>query len=203
MTDPRLILASASRTRQTLLRNAGVQFGIETADADEPAIRQAYMSANDTVDFSDLALVLAAAKAEMVSEQHPGHLVIGADQLLVFENQVMAKASDMDQARDRLLRMRGKTHSLESAVCCVQDGKLIWSHTDAAHLTMRDISPEFVGRYLASVGENVLSSVGCYQLEAEGIQLFEKIEGNYFTILGLPMLPLLAFLRKRGLLHNE
>ncbi|MEO1066846.1 MAG: Maf-like protein [Pseudomonadota bacterium] len=195
-----LILASKSAARAEILKNAGLSFEISAADIDERAVEMPLL----TADFSpaDIAAVLAEAKALDVSTRHPGATIIGADQTMSFrkdgERHRFNKPVDMDAARKQLLALRRQTHSLHSAVVCARDGQTIWRHADDAHLIMRDLSPEFVGRYLSAVGEKALQSVGCYQLEGRGIQLFEKITGDYFTILGLPLLPLLAFLRGEG-----
>lgn len=198
MPGERIILASASKSRQTLLANAGVKFETQAANIDEGAIKQAFLDSNDGADPADLAMLLAATKAATVSQTNPTDLVIGADQLLIFENQILSKPPNMDLAHDTLLRFRGKSHVLESAVCCARAGKVVWTASDRATLHVRNFSPEFLGRYLAATGERVLESVGCYQLEGRGIQLFDKIDGDYFTILGLPLLPLLSFLRASG-----
>ncbi len=193
-----IILASASKSRQTLLANAGIEHTVEPANIDEDAVKQAFSKVTDDGENSDLAMLLATTKALTISDQSPSSLVIGADQLLLFEDSVVSKARDMDMARDHLLKFRGKHHTLESAVCCAQDGEIVWNYSDRATMHVREFSPEFLGRYLARVGEKALESVGCYQLEGEGIQLFDKIEGDFFTILGLPLLPLLSFLRENG-----
>lgn len=193
---PPIILASQSRTRNELLRNAGISFSTEAADIDERAAEAPLIAGGMRPD--DIASVLAEAKAQDVSARNPGALVIGADQTLAFGDHCLAKPVSMEAARKVLLDMRGETHALHAAIVCVQDGKTLWRHISSAYLTMRDYSPEFVGRYLADVGEIALTSVGAYQLEGRGVQLFEKIDGDFFTILGLPMLPLLGFLRDQG-----
>src|SRR5690606_26180119 len=137
-------------------------------------------------------------KAVDVSEREPGALVIGADQTLSLGDEVFHKPADMEGARRHLLKLSGRTHQLNSAVVIARDGEVIWRHVGVARLTMRDLDPGFIGRHLSSVGEKARSSVGAYQIEGEGIQLFEKIEGDTFTIVGLPLLPLLAELRSLG-----
>jgi septum formation protein len=126
----------------------------------------------------------------------PGALVIGSDQTLSLEGDIFHKPANMDEARRRLLRLSGKTHELNSAIVLAKDGETLWRHMSIARMTMRDLDPGFVGRHLATVGDRALSSVGAYQFEGEGIQLFERIEGDYFAIIGLPLLPLLAKLRE-------
>ncbi|HRP79946.1 MAG TPA: Maf family protein, partial [Aquamicrobium sp.] len=141
---------------------------------------------------------LAEAKALDVSGRMPGRLVLGADQTLSLGDEVLHKPADMEEARRRLLRLSGRTHELNSAVVLIRDGAVIWRHVGVARLTMRDLDPAFIGRHLSRVGEKALSSVGAYQIEGEGIQLFEAVEGDHFTIVGLPLLPLLAKLRELG-----
>ncbi len=196
LAPPPIILASQSRTRNLLLKNAGIAFTAETADIDERAVEAPLAEAQVPPD--DVALVLAEAKARHVSENRLGALVIGADQTLAFNDECLSKPASVEAARRLLLDMRGQTHALHAAVVCVRDGDVLWRHVSSAYLTMRDYSAEFVGRYLAEIGDLALTSVGAYQLEGPGVQLFEKIDGDFFTILGLPMLPLLAFLRGEG-----
>jgi septum formation protein len=187
----RLVLASASPFRKTMLQNAGLLFEVEPADIDERAVE----SALTDLDAESVATVLAEAKAQDVAGRNPGSIVIGSDQTLSIDDQLLHKPRDMDEARRRLLALSGRTHSLNSAVVLVRDDETLWRHVSVAHLTMRKLDPGFVGRHLANVGERALSSVGAYQYEGEGIQLFERIEGDYFTIVGMPMLPLLQKLR--------
>lgn len=194
-----IILASASPSRAALLRAAGVDVTIEPADVDEPAIRSALESGGGTPP-TDIAEVLGRAKAEMVSSRFPEALVIGGDQLLELDGRIYEKPPDMEAARRTLLELRGKTHHLHASVAVARGGDTLWAHVASAHLTMRDFGPEYVGHYLAQTGDKVLTSVGAYQLESLGVQLFERIEGDYFTILGLPLLPLLDFLRREGAL---
>ncbi|AXS38815.1 Maf-like protein [Breoghania sp. L-A4] len=192
----KLVLASNSPWRATMLRNAGLEIEADPADIDERAIEAPLRAAD--LSAEDIAAVLAEAKATEVASRHPGALVLGCDQVLEFEGETHSKPADMEAARRKLLAMRGMTHHLHSALVIVYDNETIWRHTATATLKMRDFSPEFVGHYLAETGEAALTSVGAYQIERRGIQLFEKIDGDYFTIVGLPLLPLLAFLRERG-----
>ncbi|MEP3431687.1 MAG: Maf-like protein [Roseibium sp.] len=194
-----LVLASGSRIRAELLKNAGLEIEVDPASVDERAVEEPLLEAGFSPE--DIASVLAEAKANDVSERRPDDLVIGADQILAFEGERRTKPDDMEAARRQLLQFSGKTHELLSAVVISRNGEAIWRHVSTARLTMRDLSPEYVGHYLAAAGEDVLSSVGAYQLENIGIQLFEKIEGDYFTILGLPMLPLLGQLRALGVIE--
>ncbi|MHA7775628.1 Maf-like protein [Roseibium sp. M-1] len=188
-----IVLASGSRIRADLLKNAGLSIDVDPADVDERAVEAPLLEAGFPPE--DLASVLAEAKANDVSARRPGDLVIGADQILAFEGERRTKPEDMEAARRQLLAFSGKTHELHSAVVISKGGEAIWRHVSTARLTMRDLSPAFIGHYLAAAGEEVLSSVGAYQLEGLGVQLFEKIDGDYFTILGLPLLPLLGELR--------
>lgn len=195
----KIVLASGSQVRADLMRGAGLTFDVKPADIDERAV-EAALSADD-MPPEDVATLLAESKAEQVSDLDPGALIVGADQVLALGDERFNKPSDMDAARRQLLALSGKTHTLHSAVVCVKGGETLWRHVSTAHLTMRAFDGVCVGRYLASVGEDALKSVGCCQLEGLGIQLFERIDGDYFTILGMPMLPLLSFLREQGLLE--
>ncbi|QBK29264.1 Maf-like protein [Roseitalea porphyridii] len=191
-----LVLASSSPFRAAILRNAGLAIETEAATVDERAIERPLLEAG--LDAADVAQVLAEAKASDVSSRRPGALVIGADQTMTLDGELLHKPADMEQARYRLLAMSGKTHTLHSGLALVRDGETVWRHVAAAHLHVRDLGPALIGRYLASVGDRALQSVGAYQIEGEGIQLFDRIEGDHFTIIGLPLLPLLAELRARG-----
>lgn len=179
-----------------MLENAGVAFDVERPTIDERAVEAPLKDSGATPE--DVALILATAKADDVSERNSAALVIGSDQTLSLDDEVFHKPADMEGARRHLLALSGKTHQLNSAVVLVRDGETLWSHVGIARLTMRDLSPQFIGRYLARVGDKALSSVGAYQIEGEGIQLFERIEGDHFTIVGLPLLPLLKALRDQG-----
>jgi septum formation protein len=192
----RIILASGSPFRRKLLENAGVAFDVVPPAIDERAIEAPLKSSGATPE--DVAQILAEAKASQVSERHLGALVIGSDQTLSLGDEIFHKPADMEGARRHLLALSGRTHQLNSAIAIVKDGATVWRHVDVARLTMRKLEPAFIGRHLARVGEKALTSVGAYQIEGEGIQLFEKIEGSYFTIVGLPLLPLLAKLREHG-----
>ncbi|MDP2120612.1 MAG: Maf-like protein [Hoeflea sp.] len=191
---PRLVLASASPYRKALLANAGLSFDVEPARVDERAIEETL----EGLDAEDTALILAEAKAQDVSGRNPGALVIGSDQTLSLDDRILHKPSDMEQARRRLLDLSGRSHALNSAVVLARDGETLWRHVAVARMTMRKLDPGFIGRHLAHVGDKALTSVGAYQFEGEGIQLFESFEGDHFTIIGLPLLPLLATLRDMG-----
>ncbi|MER8723646.1 MULTISPECIES: Maf-like protein [unclassified Mesorhizobium] len=192
----KIILASGSPFRKALLVNAGITVEAVPASVDERALEAPLQ--NSGVSPEDVALVLAEAKATEVSERRPGALVLGCDQTLSLGDELFHKPADMEGARRHLLALSGKTHHLNSAVVLARDGQVLWRHVGIASLTMRKLDPAFIGRHLARVGAKALSSVGAYQIEGEGIQLFEKIEGDYFTIVGLPLLPVLAQLREFG-----
>lgn len=198
---PPLILASASKIRAKLLEAAGLAFIVEPPGLDESAMRQA-VSGEDSLQPQDVAEVLARAKAEAVSDLAHGAFVIGADQVLALGDEILSKPEGMKGAREQLLTLSGKTHKLHSSVALARDGDIRFAHTEEASLTMRKLSPEFIGHYLAAAGDEIVNSVGAYQLEGLGIQLFEKIEGDYFTILGLPLLPLLDALRREGAIES-
>lgn len=191
-----IILGSGSVFRRRLLENAGVEVEIDGPRIDERAVEASVEDSGLTP--ADLAAILAEAKAVEVSERHPGRLVIGCDQTMALEDRVFHKPADMEAARRQLLALSGRTHELNSAVVLARDGAALWRHVGVARLTMRTLDPAFVGRHLARVGKAALQSVGAYQIEGEGIQLFERVEGDYFTIVGLPLLPLLAELRRLG-----
>ncbi|WP_025029313.1 Maf-like protein [Nitratireductor aquibiodomus] len=193
---PAIVLASGSAFRQKMLRDAGVVFRVERSEIDERAVEKTLEGSG--ADPETLAQVLAEAKAVDVSEREQGALVIGADQTLSLDDEVFHKPADMEGARRHLLKLSGRTHQLNSAVVIARDGEVVWRHVGVARLSMRDLDPAFIGRHLSNVGEKALASVGAYQIEGEGIQLFEKIEGDTFTIVGLPLLPLLAELRRLG-----
>jgi septum formation protein len=194
----KLILASGSPFRKALLENAGVSVEAVPAEVDERALEAPLKESG--VSPEDVALVLAEAKAVEVSERRPGALVLGCDQTLSLGDEVFHKPADMEAARRHLLALSGGTHQLNSAAVLARDGAVLWRHVGVANLTMRKLGPAFVGRHLARVGAKALGSVGAYQIEGEGIQLFEKIEGDHFTILGLPLPPLLEELRREKVL---
>jgi septum formation protein len=190
-----LTLASKSAARGALLRGAGVAFDTADAGVDEDAVKRALQARG--ADPKAVAVALAEAKAKAVSVKAPG-LVIGADQTLDLAGALFDKVATLEAARARLVLLRGRPHQLHSAIAIARGGGVIWREVVSATLTMRDFSDSFLDAYLAANGEMILSSVGCYQLEGEGVQLFESIHGDYFTILGLPMFCLLDFLRGEG-----
>ena len=197
--SPKVILASASKTRATLLKNAGIDAICDPAYVDEDAVKNslAYEGANAT----QVAETLAELKATTVSHRHKDAYVIGADQTLDCDGVWFDKPEDMAQAKDNMKALRGKTHHLNAAVAIVKNGQTVWHYNEAASLTMRDFSNDFLDYYLGICGEDICLSVGGYQLEGAGSQLFSSIQGDYFTILGLPLLPLLDFFRHHGVVR--
>ena len=190
-----LVLASASPSRRKLMENAGLVFDAVAANVDERAVER---DLPPDLAPGDLALELALAKALEVSRRFPTALVIGCDQTMSLGQRVFHKPADRAEARSTLSALRGKEHRLNSGIVLVREGRELWRHLSTADLAMRDFSDAFLERYLERCGEKVMESVGCYQLEGIGIQLFDSISGDYFTILGLPLLPLLAKLRDLG-----
>ena len=191
-----LILASQSRARQALLTNAGISFEAVTAEIDERAVQQASgLSAP-----GEITSLLAREKALSVSARQPGKFVIGADQTLALGDRLFSKPAGRAQAAEQLRTLAGRSHELHSAVAVVRDGKILFEAVAIAGMTMRRLGEAEIDVYLDQAGEAVTSSVGAYQLEGLGVHLFERIEGDHFTILGLPLLPLLAFLRSERLL---
>jgi septum formation protein len=192
------ILASASASRRRVLTQAGVPFTAIAAAIDEDGLKNRLLAAGCAP--SDIAGALAEVKALHVSREHPGALVLGADQTLLLDGALISKCADLDEARALLVRLRGRSHRLVGALSLVRDGAVIWRHVESPQLWMRDFSEAFLDRYLSTEGEGLLSGVGCYKLEGPGAQLFARIEGDYFSILGLPLQPLLAELRRHGVI---
>jgi septum formation protein len=191
-----LVLASRSAVRRSLLEAAGIPIELCPADLNERAV-EARASAQHP---SAIATLLAREKAFSVANAHPGRLVLGADQTLALGGKQFSKPPDRLAARSQLQALRGRTHELHAAIAFVQGGVVAFEHVETARLTMRSFSDAFLDRYLETVGEGALTSVGGYQLEGLGVQLFEHIDGDYFTILGLPLLQALDFMRGRGCL---
>jgi septum formation protein len=194
-----ITLASGSASRRALLVGAGVDAASIKPNVDEDAAKAAMRG--EGMSVRDQAMQLAELKAIKVSARTPG-LVIGGDQMLSLENEAFDKPADLDAARDHLRRLSGKTHSLETAIVVCENGTPVWRHMARPRLTVRPLSDAFIDSYVARVGEALLSTVGAYQLEGLGAQLFTKIEGDYFSILGLPLLPLLDYFRIRGALET-
>jgi septum formation protein len=192
-----LVLASASPFRRKLLEAAGVAFRVAPAKVDEAAIKR---GPGAGLRPAALAETLAGAKAEVVSRERRESLVIGSDQVAALGDRVFDKPANVAEARAHLVELRGKTHRLFTAVALAQDGQVVWRKTESASLTMRRFSDEFLERYLAEGGERLTQMAGAYEIEGRGIQLFERVDGDHFTIIGLPLVPLLAELRARGAL---
>ncbi|WP_019223055.1 Maf family nucleotide pyrophosphatase [Bartonella rattaustraliani] len=198
MTAETLILASLSFYRAQLLKKAGLNFCIEGASFDEREVEKSERTKNS----KDLSCFLASAKAKDVSDRFPNALVIGCDQVLDLEGEVFHKVTSKREAQQRLRDLSGKTHSLHSAIALFQNGQEIWVEAFSASMSVRPLSSDFIERYLTRVGTDVFNSVGVYQIEGEGIHLFEKIDGDFFTIIGLPLLPLLTKLRHLGVIDG-
>jgi len=197
-----IVLASASKVRRRLLQAAGIELEIVPANIDEASIREALLAGGNDVDPGDTAEVLARTKADDVGQRMAGRLIVAGDQILAFDGRIFEKPADHNEARANLLALSGRSHALHSAVVLASDGEIVWAHIDSVQVKFRDLSPEFVGRYMARAGDGVLSSVGCYELEGLGVHLIEHIEGDYFSVLGLPLYALLAELRKLGAIES-
>lgn len=197
MNGASVVLASQSEARARMLQAAGVRFDIEPVRIDEQELRQGFV--NEGARGEEIAAALAEIKALRASGRTE-RLVIAADQILSLDKEIFAKPASLEEARVQLLKLRGQTHELASAVCVAKSGSVIWRKLDTAELKMRRFSDDFLDWYLRRHGDRVMTSVGGYQIEGEGLQLFESIKGDYFTILGLPLTDLLAFLRAHGML---
>jgi septum formation protein len=197
-TEPALILASASTARKAVLEAAGLRFQAMAAAVDEASIKESAMA--EGFPASDAALLLAEAKARRIAARHPEALVIGCDQILTLGDRWFDKPESPAEARAHLQALRGQTHHLVTAVLLWRNGQRIWQHVATPRLTMRPFSDAFLDAYLALEGETVTTTVGAYRLEGPGIHLFDRVDGEHAAILGLPLLPLLGFLRQHGLL---
>jgi septum formation protein len=191
-----LVLASASASRAALLKAAGVSFHADPADLNEDAL----MTQLRGSDAATIAATLAQQKALHVSTRHPGKLVLGGDSVIAFGEEMLSKCATLEEARVLLRRLAGHTHVLVSAAALARDGALLWTHVSPCRMTMRDFSAQFLDDYIAAEGAAILSSVGCYHFEGRGAQLFDRVEGDYFSVLGLPLLAVLAALREEGVL---
>ncbi len=193
-----LILASASKGRASILRQAGLRFTQQPAHIDERSLESEAARVEGRMDAGTLAMMLAAAKAVNVSRAMPQALVIGADQTMECGGAIYHKPRAAEAAREQLLKLRGRTHSLHAGLAVAYGGEIVWRHLSRADLTMRAFSEGFLDDYLSGCGDELLQTVGVYRVEGPGIQLFSAIEGDYFTIIGLPLLPLLGYLRECG-----
>lgn len=198
----RLILASGSPFRRQMLEAAGLVFDVIPASIDERALENRLTNCGKVVRASEVALALSLAKAEAVSNAYPSALVIGCDQVLDLEGVLLSKAETISAAKAQLAGLRGKTHTLHSGICLTHGGKPVWTHVDVARMTMRPFSDAFLEAYARQMGERMCQSVGAYEIEGRGIQLFERVEGSHFTIIGLPLLALLAKLRELEVLPS-
>lgn len=197
---PQLILASSSHTRLNMLRAAGIDVASHPARVDEAALR-AGLEAEDATP-QDIADFLAEMKARKIAERHPESLVLGCDQILEFKGKVWGKPETQEEAKHQLMQLRGQRHQLLSAVVLYHDAKPIWRHVGKARLMMHEFSDNWLDGYIARNWDSIRHSAGAYLLEEEGIRLFSEVEGDYFTILGLPLLPLLGYLRLRGFIET-
>lgn len=196
--NQRLILASSSKTRHAMLKNAGVECDAISSMIDEDGYKQSMKA--EGANAAEAAETLAEMKALRMYRQQPDGIVIAADQMLECNGIWFDKPKDRDNTRAQLLALRGKTHQLVSAAVIYKEGSRIWGTIDTAHLTMRNFTEEWLDWYLDTAGEDIFDCVGGYQLEGIGAQLFTEIRGDYFTVLGLPLLPLIGFLRDHGVL---
>ncbi|MFO1247220.1 MAG: Maf family protein [Alphaproteobacteria bacterium] len=195
-----LVLASGSASRKMLLTAAGVTFIADPADLDEDRL-MADLKAQGA-DAAKVASTLAQQKAIAVSRRHPGRTVLGGDSVIAFGGEYLSKCATLDAARALLARLSGHAHLLVSAAALARDGALLWTHASPCHMQMRDLSLDFLDDYLAQEGPAILSSVGCYHFEGRGAQLFDRVDGDYFSVLGLPLLQVLSQLRKEGVLES-
>ena len=195
-----LILASSSSVRLKLLQSAGIQVSAYPARIDEDAIRRSLQAGLAKPD--DIADALAELKARKLAEKNPTSLVLGCDQVLAIGSEILNKPETVEEAESQISRLQGQTHQLLSAVVLYDDNKPIWRHMGVARMTMRTLSQDYLTAYLSRNWPDIATSVGGYKLESEGVRLFSRIEGDYFTILGLPLLPLLGYLGDRGFLQT-
>ncbi|WP_299294783.1 Maf family nucleotide pyrophosphatase [uncultured Tateyamaria sp.] len=195
-----IILASGSRIRADLMRNAGLDFDVQMPRIDEETIKHALLA--EEALPRDIADTLAEMKARKIADKNPDAMVIGCDQVLAFDGRILSKPIDVQDARAQLASMRGERHMLLSAAVIYHEGKPIWRHVGQVRLRMRNVSDEYLDAYIARNWDDIRHSVGAYQLEAEGVRLFHSIEGDYFHVLGMPLLELLAFLTLRGVIQG-
>jgi septum formation protein len=191
-----IILASGSKARQQMLSNAGIAFELDPADLDETALKQDAIAIQTPAP--QIAVDLATAKARTVSARHPGTLVIGSDQILELEGELLSKVRDLNEAAKQIRRLQGRKHFLHSAAVCCRNGHIEFQCVETAELDMWPLDAEDICEYLQDVGQTILGSVGCYQIEGKGVRLFREITGSHFTIMGMPLIPLLGFLRERS-----
>ena len=195
-----LILASASEIRQTLLRQAGIPFKAHAARIDEATITAAMSNEGGTA--RDIADALAEFKARKIAAKHPDAMVIGCDQVLEFRGNLLSKPTGLEDAISQLIMLRGQQHKLHSAIVVYENGEPVWRHVGQVRLLMRDLSDDYIAKYMSRNWPGIADSVGSYKLEQEGSRLFSRIEGDYFTVLGLPLLELVGFLTQRGVIEG-
>ena len=195
-----LILASGSQIRSQLLRNAGVAFEVKVARVDEEMVKESMLA--EAALPRDIADALAEMKARKVADKHPGAMVIGCDQVLAFGNSILSKPESREDATVQLRMLRGGRHTLMSAAVIYHENKPVWRHIGIVRLRMRDVSDAYLEAYISRNWDDIQHSVGAYQLESEGVRLFQSIEGDYFHVLGMPLLELLAFLTLRGVIEG-
>lgn len=195
-----VILASGSKYRADLLQKAGIELEVHPSSIDERAVEAPLIESG--MDASGMAEILALAKAEQVSAQFSGAWVIGCDQTLTLDGELLHKPEDMEAARRRLLSLSGQTHQLTSAVVIVRNSEIMWRHDEIASITFRSLDPAEIGKYLAEAGETALTSVGAYQVEGLGIRLISKIDGDYFSVIGLPLIPLIGAMRDLQIIRD-
>jgi septum formation protein len=193
-----IILASGSYARQNMLKNAAVDFETVPADIDEKSITDSLKK--DNASSSHIALTLARAKAKKISDDNAGKYVIGSDQVLSMNDEIFSKADSISMAKERLMNFQGKEHFLTSAVCVFKDGEDLWYKTDVAALKMKAMDGQTIDKYIEIAGDTLTQCVGCYALEGAGIRLFDDVRGDFFTVLGMPLLPLIKFLDREGAL---
>ena len=198
MTEAKIVLASGSKARQQMLKNAGVAFDINPADINEDKIMQDMKQQN--ASSGNIALSLAREKAKKISNENKQDYIIGSDQVLSLDDKIYSKAKNIGEAKNRLLEFQGKEHFLTSAVCVFKNGEDIWHKTDVVGLKMKAMDSQAIDKYIEIATDDVLNCAGCYAIEGAGIRLFHDIRGDFFTILGMPLLPLLKFLDGEGLL---
>ena len=199
MTIP-LILASGSQIRSQLLRNAGIDFDVKVARVDEEMVKESMLA--EAALPRDIADALAEMKARKVADKHPGAMVIGCDQVLAVGNSILSKPESREDATVQLRMLRGGRHTLMSAAVIYHENKPVWRHIGIVRLRMRDVSDAYLEAYISRNWDDIQHSVGAYQLESEGVRLFQSIEGDYFHVLGMPLLELLAFLTLRGVIEG-
>ncbi|MAX73423.1 MAG: septum formation protein Maf [Nioella sp.] len=197
---PALILATASEVRQSLLKQSGIRFRTQAARIDEAAIKSSMLQ--DGATPHDIADALAEYKARKVSQKHADAMVIGCDQVLEFRGKLLSKPKNVEAAISQLIELRGQSHKLHSAVVIYENEQPVWRHVGQVRLEMRNLSDDYIAQYMSRNWPGIADSVGAYKLEQEGVRLFSRVEGDYFTVLGLPLLELIGYLTQRGVIEG-